>query len=328
VFDFIIGAAAIVIALGAYSAARTYKRSLANRNADPAKSSTAVAAPPLQGQSSNAEAISMSDLPEERRAEIRRMIRAVAELPMKPEMGQAFARIVAEKMEAVNSGDGDAGAKFDEMNTLRRRALDYAELIDDLEAKKTMVRVAEWGTNYIKKVSLPGVADPAKSVRNFEGLDARDRALRTKEFAAARQEYSMGRSFAPVALKVLEEAIDAETSSGEDLMKNALALSRYFSHGFPVEAYAKKEMLQKWWMTLEVDRRLAAGNKGRPPESFVKRFDPDAEMWLTYTELMALMFLAKPVIEGNDDGISDVHARKIVEDAFAAWAKDNPLPVC
>lgn len=326
-FDFIIGAAAIVIAWGAWSAARTYKRSLANRDADHAKSSTAVIAPPRQEQSSSAEAFSMSDLPEERRAEIRRMIRAVAELPIKPEMGHALARSVAEKMEALNSGDGDAEAKFDEMNTLRRRALDYAELIDDLEAKKTMVRVAEWGTNYIKKVSLSVVADPAKSVRNFEGLDARDRALRTKEFAAARQEYRMGRSFAPVALKVLEEAIDAETSSGEDLMKNALALSRYFSHGFPVEAYAKKEMLQKWWMTLEVDRRLAAGNKDRPPESFVKRFDPDAEMWLTYTELMALMFLAKPVIEGSDDRLSDVPALKIVEDAFAAWAKDNPLPV-
>jgi hypothetical protein len=89
----------------------------------------------------------------------------------------------------------------------------------------------------------------------------------------------------------------------------------------------KKEMLQKWWMTLEVDRRLAAGNKRRPPESFAKRFDPDAEMWLTYTELMALMFLAKPVIEGNNDGIGDGHARRMVDDAFAAWAKDNPLSV-
>jgi hypothetical protein len=327
VFEFIIGAAAIVIAWGAYSAARTYKRSLANRDADPAKSSTAVAAPQPQQQSSSAEAVKMSDLPEERRAEIRRMIRAVAELPVKPGMGQALARSVAEKMEALNLGDGDAGAKFNEMNILRRRALDYAELIDDSEAKNTMVRVAEWGTNYIKNVSFSGVANPGKNVRDFEDLDTRDRAMRGKEFAAGRQEYFTSRSFAPVALKVLEDAIDAETSSGEDLMTKALALSRYFSHGFPVEAYAKKEMLQKWWMTLEVDRRLAAGNKDRPRESFVKRFDPDAEMWLTYAELMALMFLAKPVIEGSDDGIGDVHARKMVEDAFVAWAKDNPLPV-
>jgi len=240
VFEFIIGVAAIVIAWGAYSAARTYKCSLANRDADPAKSSTAVVAPPLQGQSSSAEALSMSDLSEERRAEIRRMIRAVAELPIKPGMGHALARSVAEKMEALNSGDSDAQTKFDEINTLRRRALDYAELIDDPEAKNTMVRVAEWGTNYIKERLLP-----AKSLRNFEGTDTRDRALRAKEFAAARQEYVTGRSFAPVALKVLEDAIDAETSSGEGLMIKALALSRYFSHGFPVEAYAKKEMLQK-----------------------------------------------------------------------------------
>jgi len=109
-------------------------------------------------------------------------------------------------------------------------------------------------------------------------------------------------------------------------MRRALALSTYFSHGFPVEAYAKKEMLQKWWMMLEFDRRLACGNKDMPPENFRKLFDPDAEMWLTYTEIMALMFLAKPVIEGDDDGIGEVHARKMVEDAFAAWAKDNPLP--
>ena len=80
---------------------------------------------------------------------------------------------------------------------------------------------------------------------------------------------------------------------------------------------------------MEFDRRLAAGagTKDRPPESFFKLFDPDAGMWLTYAELIALMFLAKPVIEGNDDGIGDIHARKVVEDAFAAWSKDNPLPV-
>jgi hypothetical protein len=33
-----------------------------------------------------------------------------------------------------------------------------------------------------------------------------------------------------------------------------------------------------------------------------------------------------PAIKGNDDGIGDVHARKVVEDAFAGWSKENPVP--
>ena len=149
----------------------------------------------------------MSDLPEERRTEIRRMIRAVAELPIKPEMGQALRPLNSGKDggSVGKAGDGDAQTKFDEMNTLRRRALDYAELIDDPDAKKTMGRVAEWGTNYIKEKSPSPTLPPQK----FEGLPTCERALRAKEFAAARQEYSMGRSFAPVALKVLEDAIAA-----------------------------------------------------------------------------------------------------------------------